>query len=284
MKMKISVASGKGGTGKTFFSVNFYYTLKDEFKSAIVDLDVEEPNVNIFIKAEKLSAEISYLTIPKNIKEKCILCGKCSEYCEFNAIFVSSDKWYLFPELCKGCTACIKLCPNDALIYGKKEHGIIRWDNSGFMEGILKIREPIAVPLIENVKKKSLEIFKDYELIIYDSPPGVTCPAISSIKNSDFTILVAEPTPFGFNDFKLTYEAIKDFNIPFGVVINKDGIGTNELENFCKDKSIPILCRIPHDKAIAELYSNGKILVKEDKTYKKYFLDCFNNIKKYLEK
>ncbi len=279
--MKLAVASGKGGTGKTFFSVNLYYTLRKNLKTCLIDLDVEEPNSMIFINDNNFNEEVSFLTIPEVDKEKCILCGNCSEYCEFNAIFVTNDKWYLFPELCKGCTACIKLCPHNALKYGKKEHGIIKWNNSGFMEGRLKIKEPISVPLIEKTKKKALEIFKNYEIFIFDSPPGVTCPTIASIKDSDFIVLVAEPTPFGFNDFKLTYEMIKDFDIPYGVIINRYDIGDNKLEYFCKEKNIPILSKIPHDLKIAECYSQGIPVVEIDDQYKDYFYTAYERIKEW---
>ena len=280
-KLKITVSSGKGGTGKTFFSVNLYYSLKENFKTCLIDLDVEEPNSGIFIKENNFIEEISYLTIPEVDKEKCILCGNCSEYCEFNAIFVTTDKWYLFPELCKGCTACIKLCPHNALKYGKKEHGIIKWTDSGFMEGRLKIKEPISVPLIEKTKEKAYKIFKDYEIFIFDSPPGVTCPTIASIKHADFIVLVAEPTPFGFNDFKLTYEMLKNFDIPYGVVINRFDIGNNELEYFCRENNIPILTKIPHDIKIAQCYSQGIPVVEIDSKYKDYFYTAFERIKEW---
>lgn len=282
---KITVTSGKGGTGKTFFSVNLYYTLMENYKCALIDLDVEEPNAGLFIKENNFNEEISYLTIPEVEMTKCILCGECSEYCEFNAIFVSNDKWYLFSELCKGCTACIKLCPHNALKYGKKEHGKIRWvknSDNGFMEGKLKIREPISVPLIEAVKNKSLEIFKNFDILIFDSPPGVTCPTIHSIKDADFIVLVAEPTPFGFYDFKLTYEVLQGFSIPYGVVINKYGIGNNELEYFCKENNIPILCKIPHDIKIAAIYSKGFPLVEFDQKYKDYFYSAYEAMKTIL--
>ncbi len=278
-KLKIAVASGKGGTGKTFFSVNLYYTLREKLKACLIDIDVEEPNAGLFIRENEFKEEIFYLTIPEVIKDKCTLCGNCSKYCEFNAIFVSPDKWYLFAELCKGCTACIKLCPHNALKYGKKEHGKIKWIESGFMEGRLNIREPISVPLIESTKRKALEIFNDFDVYIFDSPPGITCPTISSIKKTDFVVVVAEPTPFGFNDFKLTYEVLKEFGVSFGVVINRFDIGNNELEQFCEENNINILCKIPHDKKIAESYSKGLPVIMVDSDYKDYFLRAFENIK-----
>ena len=283
-KFKITVSSGKGGTGKTFFSVNLFYTLKENFKTALIDLDVEEPNAGLFIDFKNFKKEISYLTIPEVDREKCILCGNCSEYCEFNAIFVTTDKWYLFPELCKGCTACIKLCPHNALKYGKKEHGVIKWSENGFMEGRLKLKEPISVPLIEKTKQKAIKEFEKFEIFIFDSPPGVTCSTIASIKDSDFIVLVAEPTPFGFNDFKLTYEMLKNFNIPFGVVINRYDIGDNELDYFCKEHNIPILTKIPHNEKIAENYSKGIPLVIANPEYKDYFFSAFENLKMRLNK
>ncbi len=277
--LKIAVASGKGGTGKTFFSTNLYYSLKDKYKICLSDLDVEEPNSGLFIKSGmKLVEILCYNTIPVVDDSKCTLCGRCSEVCQFNAIFVTKTKWGIFPELCKGCTACIKLCPENALAKGEKEIGVVKDNRDGFVEGKLKLREPIAVPLIKQTKDKTLQNYNDYEFIIYDSPPGTTCPTIAAMKGNDFVVLVAEPTPFGFNDFVITYDVLKKLKLKFGVVINKDGIGDSEVEDFCIKEGIPLLSKIPHSDEIAQNYSNGIIVSEKDDRFKRYFLSAFDKI------
>ncbi len=279
--LKIAVASGKGGTGKTFFSTNLYYSLKDNYKICLVDLDVEEPNSGLFIKDnKKINKETAYNLIPKLDTEKCILCGKCSEFCEFNAIFVTPEKWLLFAEICKGCTACIKLCPENALKYGRKEMGAISDNGEGFVEGRLKPKEPIAVPLIKQTKQKTMEFYENLDVVIFDSPPGTTCPTIAAMKENDFIIVVGEPTPFGLNDFIITYEVLQNLNLKFGVVINRADIGNEDMKNFCNEKKIPILAEIPHKKEIAESYSKGEPVVLLNEKYKKYFLSAFEKIRR----
>ena len=280
-QLKIAVASGKGGTGKTFFSTNLYFTIKDTFKTCLVDIDVEEPNSGLFFKDKKdYFTEKAFNIIPEVDNSKCTLCGKCSEYCEFNAIFVTKEKWILFPEICKGCTACIKLCPEGALKYGQKEIGAISDNKNGFIEGRLKPKEPIAVPLIKQTKSAAVNRYDNAEIIIFDSPPGTTCPTIAAMKENDFIVVVGEPTPFGFNDFVITYEVLQNLNLKFGVVINRCDIGNNEMKNFCIENNIPILAEIPHSKKIAENYAQGIPVVLKHSGYKKYFLNAFEKIKK----
>jgi MinD superfamily P-loop ATPase len=279
-QLKIAVASGKGGTGKTFFSTNLFFAIKDKYKTCLVDIDVEEPNSGLFIKEnETIETEKAFNIIPEVDMEKCILCGKCSEYCEFNAIFVTPEKWILFPEICKGCTACIKLCPENALKYGKKEMGTISNNKNGFMEGRLKPKEPIAVPLIKKTKEKAIKNYDNADVIIFDSPPGTTCPTIAAMRGNDFIVVVGEPTPFGLNDFIITYEVLEKLNLKFGVVINRADIGNNEMKQFCLNKDIPILAEIPHNEEIAKNYSKGEPIVLKNENFRKYFVNAFETIK-----
>jgi MinD superfamily P-loop ATPase len=265
--MKISVASGKGGTGKTTFAVNFSLFLNNIKKNKIVlvDLDVEEPDCHIFLKNTRLYKKYCFRQIPK-VNERCDLCGKCAEICEFNSIAVTNTKVIIFPDLCHSCYACIEMCPQKAFDIENIEIGEIHWGNIAsnnfyFVEGKLKIGEAMAVPLIKQTKDFVGEKFQKDGDFIFDSPPGTSCPVIEATKDSDFVVLVTEPTPFGLHDLRLAVETIRKLKKKFGVVINKAGIGNQEVYHFCKNENIPILSEIPYSREIAELYSHGKEII-----------------------
>ncbi|MBC8527750.1 MAG: ATP-binding protein [Candidatus Cloacimonetes bacterium] len=285
--MKISVASGKGGTGKTTFAVNFSLFLnnKNKNKVVLVDLDVEEPDCHIFLNDNKLNTKECFRQTPK-VNEKCNLCGKCADICEFNAIAVTNTKVIIFPELCHSCFACIEMCPQNAFDIENIEMGEIHWENVTnenlcFIEGKLKVGEVMAVPLIKQTKNFASEKFKGATYFIFDSPPGTSCPVIEATKDSDFIVLVTEPTPFGFHDLKIAVETMQKLKKKFGVVINKSGIGNSkesfgqELYNYCKNENIPILGEIPYSREIAELYSRGKDIIT---------IPSINNIFRKIEK
>ncbi|MEA3475074.1 MAG: ATP-binding protein [Candidatus Cloacimonadota bacterium] len=265
--MKISVASGKGGTGKTTFAVNFSLFLNNIKKNKIVlvDLDVEEPDCHIFLRAINSNRKKCFREIPK-VNEKCNLCGKCAEICEFNAIAVANTEVIIFPDLCHSCYACIELCPQEAFNIENIEMGEIHWgiitsNNFYFVEGKLKIGEVMAVPMIKQTKNFSIEKFGENSYFIFDSPPGTSCPVIEATKDSDFVVLVTESTPFGLYDLKLAVETMQKLRKKFGVVINKAGIGNQEVYHYCKDEKIPILGEIPYSRGIAELYSQGRDII-----------------------
>ncbi len=262
--MKISVASGKGGTGKTTFAVNFTLFLKEKYKDKVilVDLDVEEPDCHIFLKNTKLNKKYCFRQIPK-VNERCDLCGKCTEICEFNSIAVTNKEVIIFPELCHSCFACIELCPQNAFDVENIKIGEIHWcnitnNNFHFVEGKLRVGEVMAVPLIKQTKDFSTEKFGEESYFIFDSPPGTSCPVIEATKDSDFVILVTEPTPFGLHDLKLAVLTMQELAKKFGIIINKSGIGNQDVYNYCEDEKIPILGKIPYSREIAELYSQGK--------------------------
>ena len=278
--MILSVASGKGGTGKTTVSTNLALSIGN---AQFLDCDVEEPNANIFINAKIKEREDVSVSIPKIDKEKCDYCGKCSEFCAYNALAVVSKTVLVFPELCHSCGGCEIVCPNDAVnwdkrIVGKIEHG--QADGIDFYHGLLNVGEMQAIPVIKALKRK---VDKNKDVII-DVPPGTSCPVIESITGSDYCILVTEPTPFGFNDLKLAVEVVKHLNIPFGVIINRDGIGDKKVELYCRNENMPILLKIPEKKTIANLYSKGIALVKKSYEWREIFYSIFTMIKKEVDR
>ena len=272
--MIVSIASGKGGTGKTTVSTNLALSVKNV---QFIDCDVEEPNANIFIKAKIRENEAVNVKIPEIDKRKCDFCGKCSKFCTYNAIAVVSSSVLIFPELCHSCGGCKLVCPKEAISWkektiGKIEHGITK--DIDFYHGLLNVGEMQAIPVIKALKRK----LNGNKNVILDVPPGTSCPVIESISGSDFCILVTEPTPFGLYDLKLAVKVVQHFNIPFGVVINRDGIGDKKVEDFCKKQNIPILLKIPERKKIAQLYSKGVALVNESYEWEEMFKDVFNKI------
>ena len=272
--MIISIASGKGGTGKTTIATNLALSLG---KVQVIDCDVEEPNANIFFNAEIKEREDVTVEIPEIDKEKCNYCGKCSEFCAYNALAVVPSDVLVFPELCHSCGGCEIVCPQNAINWKKKpvgkiEHGVT--NGVDFYHGLLNVGEIQAVPVIKALKKK---IDKEGNVII-DAPPGTSCPVIESINGSDYCILVTEPTPFGLHDLKLAIAVVRHLYIPFGVIINRDGVGDKKVEMYCQTEKIPILMKIPHSEEIANLYSMGIPFVKKLPEWHEKFTELFRRI------
>ncbi|MBU4255948.1 MAG: ATP-binding protein [Candidatus Thermoplasmatota archaeon] len=278
--MIISVASGKGGTGKTTVAVNLALSLNNV---QFLDCDVEEPNAHIFLKPEINIEKLAYTLVPEINKDKCNFCGRCSEACEFNAIAILKSKVLVFPELCHGCGACKLVCPADAIEEKNKNIGVIRIGKTGnidYVEGVLNVGEPMSTPLIRKVKK---EINKNKTVII-DASPGVACPVIETVYGSDYCVLVTEPTPFGLYDLKLAVGVLRKMNIPFGVVINRDGIGDKKVEKYCEKEKIRIMMKIPISRDIASLYSKGIPFVNEMPGWKEKFIDLLEEIKNEIDR
>ena len=276
--MIISVASGKGGTGKTLVATSLALSLRDKGKVQLLDCDVEEPNAHIFIKPDFTGKEKVPISIPVVNETRCTYCGKCAEVCAYNAIAVIKEKVLVFPELCHGCGACSYLCPEAAISEEDKEIGIVEIGSSDgieFVHGKLNIGEAMAPPVIRQVK----EHINPKGTIIIDVSPGTSCPVVESIKGSDFCLLVTEPTPFGLNDLVLAVEVVRKLEIPCGVVINRTGLGNGKVDAYCHREGIPILLTIPLDTDIASLYSRGIPLVEGIPRWQKHFLELFDKIK-----
>lgn len=264
--MKIAIASGKGGTGKTTLSTNLASYIAEKNDVILTDLDVEEPNSGLFIKADLVHEEDKFKMVPEWIEEKCTLCGICQKVCNFNAVIQLGKMIMVFPELCHGCYACSELCPESALPMIPKKMGKLKHfkkNNLHFIESRLDIGEEQAVPLIKQTQEYTDSQFSKEVIRIYDSPPGTSCPVIEVTKDVDFVILVTEPTPFGFHDLKLATETMKELRKNFGVVINRDGIGNDDVINYCSKENIPLLAKIPNNRRIAEIYSKGNLIYKE---------------------
>ena len=280
--MIISVASGKGGTGKTLVATSLVLSLKDKYSVQLLDCDVEEPNDHIFLKPVITSSEVVCIPVPNVDEEKCTYCGKCAEVCAYNAIAVFPKHVLVFPQLCHGCGACSYLCPEEAITEVEKETGIIvsgQSDGIAFVQGRLNIGEAMPTPVIRKVKDQA----KHDGIVIIDVSPGTSCPVVESIKGSDFCLLVTEPTPFGLNDLVLAVETEKKLNIPCGVVINRDGIGNTKVEEYCLKENIPVLFTIQLDTEIARLYSRGITLVEGMPQWKGSFVELFDSIQEIVD-
>jgi len=279
--MIISVASGKGGTGKTTIAVNLALSIDNV---QFLDCDVEEPNAHIFLKPKITKKDKAYILVPKIDKSQCVYCGKCAKVCVYNAIAVlpgqdeKKGSTLIFAHLCHGCGACSALCPEKAIKEVNREIGVVESGNCNeieFVHGKLNIGEAMSPPLIRQVKAHIN--FK--KTVIIDAPPGTSCPVVTSVKGSDFCLLVTEPTPFGLNDLILAVEVLRKLKILFGVVINRSDLGNNKTEEYCSRENIPVLLKIPFKKEIAMAYSKGEPMVNVFPEYKKDFQELFNAIK-----
>lgn len=275
--MKIAIASGKGGTGKTLVAVNLALSVNAD---QVIDCDVEEPNVHIFLKPLETSRSQVELLVPVIDEVKCTYCRKCAEFCQFNALFVAGETAMVFPELCHSCGGCKLVCTSEAITEKNRGIGTIyscktRTLNMNLVYGELNIGEPLAVPVISAVKKQ----IEENGLVILDSPPGSACPVVESVYGSDFCIMVTEPTPFGLHDLEIASEVVNQLGIPLGVVVNFAGIGDKGVYEFCAEKKIPILLEIPFDRKIAELYSRGIPFIEEMPGWKERFQELLVKIK-----
>jgi len=278
--MIISIASGKGGTGKTTVATNLAVSLESDVQ--ILDCDVEEPNAHLFIRPTFEEVKTITIPVPEVDMDKCTLCGKCEEICQFKAIVVIAETVLPFHELCHSCGGCMEVCPEKAITETGREIGVIEKGNKNgleFVHGKLRIGEAMSPPLIKKVR----EYTRSDILTIIDAPPGTSCPVINSMTGADFILLVTEPTPFGLHDLKLAVGAVRMLGIPCGLVINRSDMGDNKVKAYAEQEDLPVLMEIPFDRRIAEAYSRGKLIVEAMPEWKEKFSELYLRIEKIVE-
>jgi len=257
--MILAIASGKGGTGKTTVSVNLARVLGPDVQ--LLDCDVEEPNAHLFLKGASAGAETVSIPVPRVDEALCSGCGECGRFCEYHAIVSFGAAALVFPEMCHGCGGCAKVCPSKAIREVDERIGIVqtvRTDHITLIQGRLDIGKAMSPPLVRAVKAR----LRAGTPAILDAPPGTSCPVISTLRGADYVVLVTEPTPFGLHDLRLAVEMVRELRIPFGVVVNREGIGDDRVRVYCGTEGIPILLEIPDDRRIAEAYSRGELVVE----------------------
>lgn len=255
--MRIAIASGKGGTGKTTLAVGLALTAGQPLQ--LLDCDVEEPNCHLFLRPEFTESRVVGIPVPQVDETRCTACGRCGEICQYNAIVSLRTVPLVFPELCHGCGGCARVCPEDAIREVEREIGVVERAQCGpvdFAHGRLRVGEALSPPLIRAV----LALGRDDDgITLIDAPPGTACPVVAALRGADCVVLVTEPTPFGHNDLTLAIEVVRKLGIPHGVVINRAGSGDDRVGRYCQEESIPILQEIPDDRRVAECYSRGEV-------------------------
>ena len=287
LKIKIAIASGKGGTGKTLVSTNLFWTVqKAGIPVTLVDCDAEEPNVAEFITGGSVSSYAVTQNIPVIDPELCLFCGKCFTYCNYNAIVYLPTNHFIqvVEDLCHDCGACSVACQFGAITEKEKQLGTVKSMYQNSHAAIIEACADVGVYSPVPVIKRAIKEVSDKYLAIFDSPPGISCPFIATVENADFVVLVTEPTPFGLNDLKLSVETLQQFKKPFGVVVNRSGLGNREVYDWLNQNKIPLLLEIPFDREIARIYSEGLLLAEEKPAYQLQFWELLKMIEKSVKR
>lgn len=282
-KIKIAVASGKGGTGKTLVSTNLFWTAQNAgLPVTLVDCDAEEPNVAEFISGEVTDRFTVSQKIPVIDPESCVFCGKCFTYCNYNAIvYLPANRFIqVVDDLCHDCGACSVACKFGAITLKEKQLGAVKSMSLTMEAKLIESRADVGVYSPVPVIKKAIKTVADQNLTILDSPPGISCPFIATVESADYVILVTEPTPFGLNDLKLSAETLMQLRKPFGVIVNRAGLGNRDVYDWLKQNKIQLLLEIPFDREIARIYSEGEMLAKEKPAYQLQFKQVLKAIEK----
>lgn len=291
--IRIAVASGKGGTGKTTVATSLALAAAADLRPLypkplpplFLDCDVEAPNAHLFLKPAFEQRQDVGILIPQVNESQCSHCGKCAEVCAYHAIAVLGKRVLVFPQLCHGCGSCTRVCPENAISETSKVMGVLERGTAAlgipFARGVMNIGEPMAVPIIRQLKKWITP--QNWQVVISDAPPGTSCPVVESVRGADFLLLVTEPTPFGLHDLRLAVQIGRTLDIPMGVIINRDGAGNFTVDKFCDSEKIPILMRIPLERAIAEGIAQGKTLVEIHPEYVVQFTRLLERIMERLQ-
>jgi len=279
--MIISIASGKGGTGKTTVATNIAVSVEGPVQ--LLDCDVEEPNAHLFLRPEIEESRVVTTPVPKIDLDRCDRCRKCAQICRFKAIAVAGDLVLTFPELCHSCGGCMAICPQGAITETGRELGTVEtgaMNGVSFVHGRLRVGEAMSPPLIRLVRERTW----DRGLTLIDAPPGTSCPVIAAMKNTDFVLLVTEPTPFGLHDLKLAVEAVRVLGIPMGLVLNRCDLGDDKVKEYAQREDVPILMEIPFDRQIAECYSRGELFAQVLPEWRTRFRKLVEQIETRVEK
>ncbi|MBN1265436.1 MAG: ATP-binding protein [Anaerolineales bacterium] len=279
--MKLAIASGKGGTGKTTIAVSLALTaIENGIPVTFYDCDVEAPNAALFLRPELQQSMAASIPVPEIDQDLCTLCGQCVEVCAYNALALVGDQVLVFNEMCHGCGSCTSNCPEQAIRERPFRIGEIESGMAGeirFVHGRMDIGQAMATPIIHTMKKEIPD--REEGLVLLDAPPGSACPVVGTVSGMDYVLMVTEPTPFGFHDLRQAVNLVRgEMDIPVGVVLNRDGIGDDQVERYCRENNIPIHLRIPFDRAIAEAYSDGKTLTAAKPELKQDFMRMFESI------
>ncbi|OGS34600.1 MAG: (4Fe-4S)-binding protein [Elusimicrobia bacterium RIFOXYB2_FULL_49_7] len=280
--MKIAIASGKGGTGKTTVAVNLAWVLSGHGKAVrYLDCDVEEPNGHLFLKSKFDKTETAFIPVPAIDESKCDACDECVRFCRYKALVQLGKIVMVFEELCHGCGGCLRVCPKQAITEKEKRIGTVDTGYAGkiaFVSGRLDVGQAMSPPLIRQV----LTHTKEDRINIVDAPPGTSCPVIAAIRKVDFVLLVTEPTPFGLHDLGLTLDMIGELGLPYAVVVNRAVPTVLSAREFCSQNKVDILADIPDDRRIAEAYSTGEIFCRGLPAYQDYFNTIWFGIERRL--
>ena len=278
--MIIAVASGKGGTGKTSIATSLSQCLSSQGSIHYMDCDVEAPNGHLFLKPTPTGESDAVVMIPEWLPERCTLCGKCTEVCQFNALVKAGQKILVFPQLCHGCGSCSLNCPEQAFRevpypIGKLQFGTTA-DGIQFSNGLLTIGEPMATPIIRQLKKAHQH--QPDEIEIRDAPPGASCSVVETLRGTDFALLVTEPTSFGLHDLKQMVSIVREMNIPAGIIVNRDGMNEAGMQDSLLSFQLPILMRIPFDRELAAGLARGETIIQIMPAYNQKFLELYSQL------
>ncbi len=273
--MRVAIASGKGGTGKTTVTASLARVWPGPLTA--VDMDVEEPNLHLFLKPELAHSEQALMEVPEADESLCTACGACSEICQFKAISLLGETLLVFPEMCHGCGGCLMVCPAGALHPASRHLGEVLWgraDSAGFVMGRLRVGEAMSPPLMRAVNRRlQAMLTEEPGDVLVDAPPGVSCPAVSAVSGADLVLLVTEPTPFGLFDLRLAHQAFTPLGMPMAVVINRAGLGDEKVHDYCRRSGLPLLAEIPFDAEAASAYAQGQVLTDVLPTMRDLFKD-----------
>ncbi len=277
---RIAVASGKGGTGKTTVSINLAAMFGEPVQLA--DCDVEEPNVNLFLRCEQLVTEQVSMLVPEVDPGRCTGCGACGELCQFRGIVSLGSRALVFPELCHGCGGCAQVCPNAAITERPHQIGTVSVGQAGsirLVEGRLDVGVSLVPPVIRAVREQ----LRDDMPAILDAPPGTSCPVVATLRECDYLLLVTDPTPFGLHDLKLAVALARELSLPCGVVVNRAGEDLVGLYQYCQTENLPVLLSLPDDRQIAEVSSRGNVIAHALPEYGLMFAELAAKLKQELK-